>query len=164
MSLKPKIAAATAAAVIAISASFIQPFEGTALVPYRDTVNVWTVCTGHTGKDVIRNKTYSKQECDALFRSDLGVALDGVNRRLTLDVPDTTRAAFTSFVFNVGESKFASSTMLKLANKGDLVGACHQLTAWRYAGGQDCSVRANGCYGIWLRRQAEKSLCLTDLQ
>lgn len=162
MSLKPKLVVGSVAAVLSITAAFVQPREGTHLMPYKDGVNIWTVCTGHTGKDVIPGKRYSQQECDALFKSDLGVALEGVDRVVKIPLPDHTRAAFTSFVFNVGEPKFASSTMAKLANQGDIAGACNQLIRWRFAGGKDCSVRANGCYGIWTRRLAERDLCLAD--
>nr|HAL7249337.1 glycoside hydrolase family protein [Escherichia coli] len=34
-------------------------------------VGVWTVCHGHTGKDIIPGKTYTEAECKALLNKDL---------------------------------------------------------------------------------------------
>ncbi|STH74213.1 phage lysozome [Escherichia coli] len=37
--------------------------EGVSYIPYKDIVGVWTVCHGHTGKDIMLGKTYTEAEC-----------------------------------------------------------------------------------------------------
>ena len=42
-----------------------------------------------------------------------------------------------SFAFNIGEKKFCQSTLVKKANRGDMVGACAELSRWTQAGGKE---------------------------
>ena len=70
-SLKNKIIAAAAGGAIAIAAVMVKPLEGVEYDPYRDVIGVWTVCYGHTGKDIMLGKTYTHSECDALLNKDL---------------------------------------------------------------------------------------------
>ncbi|WP_244576009.1 glycoside hydrolase family protein, partial [Escherichia coli] len=44
-----------------------------------DIVGVWTVCHGHTGKDIIPGKTYTKAECKALLNKDLATVARQIN-------------------------------------------------------------------------------------
>lgn len=79
--LKNSVIAAIPAGAIAIAAALItgptgnDGLEGVRYQPYRDVVGVWTVCWGHTGKDIILGKTYTKAECRALLDKDLNIAL-----------------------------------------------------------------------------------------
>lgn len=164
MAVNKKFVAAAFAGSIAASMAFIEPMEGTKFRAYQDSVKIWTVCVGHTGPDVIRNTLYTKAMCDALFRSDIWIAMDGVLKNVKVPLPEPVLVSFTSFVFNVGETKFRSSTMLKKANAGDLRGACNEFPKWKFAGGYDCSVRSNNCYGVWERRLKEKSYCESGLK
>lgn len=164
MEIKKTLAIGAFTAAIASSALFISPEEGISMTAYQDSVNVWTVCRGHTGKDVIRGKVYTTAMCDSLFRSDIWAAMSGV-LSATKDVPPTpVLVAFTSFAFNVGVSKFKTSTMLKKYNTGDLAGACKEPLRWKFAGGLDCSVRSNGCYGVWSRRNREVAMCESGIK
>ncbi len=67
-----------------------------------------------------------------------------------------TRAALGSFTYNVGVGAFNSSTLLRKAKSGDLIGACNELTRWVYAGGRKLK-------GLVIRREAERELCLSGL-
>ena len=69
---------------------------------------------------------------------------------------DTRRAALGSFVYNVGEGQFSSSTLLRLLNAGDARGACAQLSRWVFAGGKQLA-------GLVNRRAAERELCEVGL-
>ena len=68
--------------------------------------------------------------------------------------------AYMSLAYNIGPGAFCSSTLVKLLNAGDYTGACEQILRWKRAAGKDCSVRANGCYGLFTRRQSEYTLCM----
>lgn len=72
-SLRKAVAAAIGGGAIAIASVLItgpsgnDGLEGVRHNPYKDIVGVWTVCYGHTGKDIIPGKTYTEAECKALL-------------------------------------------------------------------------------------------------
>ena len=137
MDVKKSFIAAGFVGAIAASASFIGPEEGISLRAYQDSVRVWTICRGHTGPEVKKGLVYNNAMCETLFRSDIWKAMQGVLRNVNRELPEPVLVSFTSFVFNVGEGKFRTSTLRSLVNSGDVVGACHQLPRWKYAGGRD---------------------------
>lgn len=67
-------------------------------------------------------------------------------------IPEPTRAALYSFTYNVGSGAFASSTLLKKLNSGDVPGACKELQRWTYAGGKQMK-------GLITRREIEREVC-----
>ncbi|PZT61082.1 lysozyme [Escherichia coli] len=142
-SLRKVVAAAIGGGAIAIASVLItgpsgnDGLEGVSYIPYKDIVGVWTVCHGHTGKDIMLGKTYTKAECK--------------------DIPETTRGALYSFVYNVGAGNFRTSTLLRKINQGDIKGACDQLRRWTYAGGKQWK-------GLMTRREIEREICLWGQQ
>ena len=58
-SLRKAVAAAIGGGAIAIASVLItgpsgnDGLEGVSYIPYKDIVGVWTVCHGHTGKDIM---------------------------------------------------------------------------------------------------------------
>ncbi len=64
-SLRKAVAAAIGGGAIAIASVLItgpsgnDGLEGVSYIPYKDIVGVWTVCHGHTGKDIMLGKTYT---------------------------------------------------------------------------------------------------------
>lgn len=140
------------ALVIVIASWLVGPLEGTEPVGYRDIVGVATACTGHTGPGVVVGKRYTPEQCRAWFESDLGIAAEGVDRCVTVPMKSFQWAAFTSLAFNVGVATFCRSTVARLANAGDMAGACKAIGLYVYAGGQ--KVR-----GLVIRRGKEIALC-----
>lgn len=143
------------AAVMASCAMLCVPIaehEGWINIGYRDPVSIATRCVGHTGPEVKVGVRYS----DAICKQDLAMDLIKhgleIDQCLTRDIPDTSRAAFTSFAFNVGSAKFCASTMARKANAGDLAGACAELDRWVFAGGRKLR-------GLERRRKDERALC-----
>ena len=151
-----KILAAAGAGVIGLSVAMITHFEGVKHEPYYDVVGVLTVCVGHTGSDIIKNKTYTQRECDALLEKDLTIVANAVNPLIKVNIPDYTRAALYSFTYNVGTGAFSRSTLLKKLNAGDRDGACNELLRWVYAGGKQWK-------GLMTRREIEEAVCLGDM-
>ncbi|HHR6051695.1 TPA: lysozyme [Providencia alcalifaciens] len=137
---------------MALTVSMIAYFEGMETKPYKDVVNVTTVCFGHTGADIIPSKIYTEAECLALLEKDLSKVRKGVDPLIKVDIDDNTRAAIYSFAYNVGTGAFARSTMLKKLNAGDIAGACNELKRWTYAGGKEWK-------GLITRREIENSVC-----
>lgn len=127
--------------------------EGVRYQAYKDVVGVWTVCHGHTGKDIMLGKTYTEAECRSLLNKDLATVARQINPYIKADIPETTRGALYSFVYNVGAGNFKTSTLLRLINQGDTKGACDQLRRWTYAGGVEWK-------GLVTRREIEREICL----
>ncbi|WP_417536321.1 lysozyme [Methylophaga sp.] len=144
--------AATGASALAMAVMLIKPLEGIEYKPYYDVAGVLTVCYGHTGSDIIKDKAYSQAECGELLKADLGKVRRQVDPMITVAIPETTRAALYSFTYNVGIGAFSRSTLLKLLNSGDLLGACGELRRWVYAGGKKWK-------GLITRRQVEEEVC-----
>jgi lysozyme len=65
-----------------------------------------------------------------------------------------------SFSYNVGAFAFCNSTVVKRWNAEDYAGGCEAVMMWTYVGRKDCRDRANNCYGLVVRREAERKQCL----
>ncbi|EAQ7630642.1 lysozyme [Salmonella enterica] len=157
MALRPKVKALLAggAGAIAIAAALLgghDGLEGRRYVPYRDVAGVLTVCDGHTGKDIVPGRRYNDAECDALLNKDLALVAARIDPLIKVSIPESERAAFYSFAYNVGTRAFARSTLLKKLNAGDQAGACNELKRWKYAGGKQWK-------GLVTRREIEHEVC-----
>lgn len=161
MALAGVMAASVAAAGVAIP--FIKPHEGRELVAYQDSVGVWTICDGET-LGVRQGDTATHQQCDETTKARVTEYAAKVIEMVGVQIPVHTHAAFTSFAYNVGLENFRRSTALKKLQRGDIAGACGEIPRWTYAGGKDCRIRANRCYGIVTRRWAEHDLCMKGLE
>ncbi|NEK80013.1 MAG: lysozyme [Pantoea ananatis] len=157
-SLRNKLIAAAGGGAMLIATVFIggkDGVEGRVYEPYKDVAGVWTVCDGHTGSDIIKNKRYRDRECDRLLIRDLKPVEKAVNEMVKVPLNDYQQAALYSFTYNVGIAAFSKSTLLKKMNAGDQVGACEELRRWVYAGGMKWR-------GLMNRRDMERSMCLAD--
>lgn len=130
--------------------------EGREYKPYYDVGGVLTVCDGHTGRDIIKNKVYTDAECDALTEKDLKRIAAQVDPNIKVKIPETVRAAIYTFSYNVGAHAFNTSTMLKKLNAGDTIGACNELQRWVYVDGKKWK-------GLMNRRDVETTVCKWSL-
>lgn len=62
-------------------------------------------------------------------------------------------SAYVSLAYNIGETAFCSSTLVKRLNVGDYTGACDQILRWDKFKGQSLA-------GLTKRRQQEHRMCL----
>jgi lysozyme len=144
-----QVAGVLAAAAIAVP--LIAQWEGVEFVGYRDIVGVPTVCYGST-RNVTVGKRVAERECLERLASDTvehGVKIDAC---LRAPISAETRAAMTSFAFNVGVAAFCGSTLVRKLNAGDYAGACAELDRWVMAGGKRVQ-------GLVNRRAAEREWC-----
>lgn len=129
-------------------------WEGTKYDPYYDLANILTVCNGHTGNDIIKNKRYTPLECKALLEKDLKVHRAEMFKCVTVPLTPYQADSFTLFTINVGGRNFCTSTsVLKKLNAGDYKGACDGLLKWSY-------VKGKYVQGLNNRRQYERNMCL----
>lgn len=148
-----------AAAIIVAGAAllgFVTNWEGSSLPVYTDIVGVPTVCNGHTGPDVKLGDVWSKERCDAILVKNVTRFGRAVLRCIHVPINQNQYDAFVSLAFNIGESAFCGSTLVRVANAGDLMAACDQILRWTRAGGR--VVR-----GLVLRRKAERDLCMKPM-
>lgn len=132
----------------------IKQWEGLQLVPYQDQAGVWTDGYGNTLHVVPGRKiTEAKAESDLI--RNLQSAESAVERLVKVVLNDYQFGALVSFVFNIGESAFASSTLLKVLNQGKYELVPAQLMRWNKitVGGKKA---ANT--GLTNRRAAEAGL------
>lgn len=146
------------AAITGVVVTLVGGFEGLRTVAYRDPVGIPTICFGET-KNVRMGMTATVEECkgmltESLIEHELGMAKC---LRDPDSIPDETYGAFVSFTYNVGVGAFCKSTLARMANAGNLQGACDQLLRWTRAGGIKLP-------GLVKRREAERELCLAGLK
>ena len=132
----------------------IKEFEGCKLKAYLCPAGVWTIGYGHTD-GVKEGDEITQQEADRLLANDVHSFSAGVQRLVTSDINRNQLGALTSFAFNVGLGNLRHSTLLRLVNKGDFVGAANQFSRWNKAGGKVLA-------GLTRRREAEKKLFLKE--
>ena len=146
---------------IVLASSLAIPAEGLYYKWYPDPVGITTVCYGHTGADIDKNKTYTMDECMALLSKDMAAAVITVDKCVP-DLPIGILAAFGDAVYNMGP-KIAcdpqKSTAAKLLKEGKFIEACNQLPRWNKARIGD---RLRALLGLTKRRTAEQEMCLKD--
>lgn len=163
MANKGKIAGAVVAAAMACCLPFIHTHEGEKLESYEDVVGVWTICHGVThGVKPGMHKT--EAECDDLTRNTLAEYMGKVADLLKVDFTPEILAAHTSFAYNIGLAGYKRSSALRLTNQGHLRQGCQAMMIWHTAGGKNCLVHENNCYGVVTRRQDEINLCIAGIK
>lgn len=153
--LTKRIAGYTLAATLGIATAVVSKFEGLRTNAYLDPIGIPTICYGHTATAKI-GEIRTPGGCKEQLSKDLLIAIEDVESRVKVPVTVERRAALVSFVYNVGGTRFGSSTLLRKLNAGDTRGACAELSKWVYAGG----VKLNG---LVTRRAEERELCEVEL-
>lgn len=117
-----------------------------------------TVCNGVTGAGVVAGRTYTPDDCKRL---ELPRYLDAERQaRAALRHWDSynvwVQASFIDMVYNVGPSVLAGTAIARLANAGDLAGACQQMTRWVRG---TVAGKSTVLPGLVDRRTATRELC-----
>ncbi|CAM0699245.1 lysozyme [Acinetobacter baumannii] len=67
---------------------------------------------------------------------------------------------YLDFTYQYGIGAWSSSSMLKNLKVGKYKAACESLLKWKYVAKRDCSIRSNGCYGVWTRQLERHAKCM----
>ena len=131
--------------------ALIKKFEGFSANVYVDLAGFRTIGYGHKLRADENLTTITEEEAEEILQRDIAV-VEGQVRRL-VKVPTTQGQfdALVSFVFNLGASRLASSTLLRDLNAGKTDEAGAQLLEWDHAGGREVP-------GLKARREAERQL------
>lgn len=164
LNLRTAALSAPIGAAMLIAVPFISDKEGESLKAYQDVGGVWTICHGET-LGVKKGDVATHEYCVSHTKTRVYQFMLHVNNLIRVDVTPPTLAAFTSFAYNIGITSFARSQALALFNEGKKAEGCQAIMNWYTAGGKDCRVKANGCYGLISRRRIpERDLCLKGLE
>ena len=134
--------------------------ENCVLHPYIDAVGLATIGWGNRnlidGSPVtMHTAALSQMEADDLFDATLSRVAVTMFGHVRVLLSDCEAGALLSFTYNVGNGNLASSTLLRLLNKGLAKQAAAQFTAWN-RGGHPSRILA----GLTVRRRLEQSVFL----
>jgi lysozyme len=145
----------------------IKEFEGLRLKAYLCPAGVWTIGYGHT-KGVYPGMVITQELADKFLVDDVWNFEREVESLVHVPVTQGQFDALVSFAFNVGSDidednvaeGLGDSTLLRLLNGGDFVGASGEFRKWNKVRGRDGKLRVER--GLDLRRSAERSLFLGE--
>jgi lysozyme len=148
----------------------IKHHEGVRFKPYQCPAKLWTIGVGHVlypnqGKMPIDqrngyglaqedNRQFSKEEVDAILRTDLQRFERGVHTFCPVPLTQGMFDGLTSFSFNVGLGTLQRSTLRQKLLRGDKEGASEELMKYCMAGGKILK-------GLQNRRIDERALFLS---
>lgn len=130
-------------------------FEGCEFKAYQDGGGVWTIGVGHT-KGVKQGMTCTHDQAMQWLREDVEEAEDAVADLVKVPLNQNQYDALVDFVFNLGRTQFAGSTLLRLLNLGKVIEAARQFPRWNKDNGRVIA-------GLTRRREAEQELFLRGL-
>jgi len=138
--------------------ALLRAFEGFRAQSYRDVAGVWTIGYGHTGRagppEVTPQSRMTEPEARALMKRQAEAFAKAVRSMLTRELTDDQFSALVSFAFNVGETNFRRSSVLKAVNAGDDAAVARRLGLWVKSGGKVWP-------GLVRRRAAEAALYIS---
>lgn len=127
-------------------------FEGYRPFIYKDAVGIPTVGYGHVVKKGERiPQPLLPKDAYALLMQDLNAHANVMSKDIKVPLRQNQYDALASFVFNVGNGKFKTSTVLKQVNAKDHTSVPNQLKRYVYAGGKLLT-------GLVNRREQESNL------
>lgn len=106
-----------------------EEFRGTA---YKCPAGVWTIGYGTT-QNVKEGQKISEFDASTKLHKWLIDQGKTVKKLIHTDINNRQYTAIMSFVYNLGVSAFASSTLLKKINEGDYKGAGDEFLRWTKA-------------------------------
>lgn len=174
--LTKRLTSLGAASIIAVAGGYlVGPWEGKENKAYKDIVGIPSICFGET-LGVKMGDYRTDEQCEQSLAKELSAYNKAMKKHVKVPLQPYEEVAYTSFVWNLGETNFKNSTMLKKLNAGDHEGACKAILDWNkatfsYAGaqsqikaGERCTL-VDGKYsctvkGLTNRRYGESEVCL----
>ena len=160
----------------ALGRQMLTDLEGFKTRMYHDSAGLPTIGVGHlitqqelaqgyilirrTGQQINWRGEISQGDVDAILEQDLPEYEEAVNRLVAADLAQHQFDALVSFCFNVGETRFGKSTLLRLVNAGNFAAVADQFRVWTKVtiNGKKVQVR-----GLLNRRNKEISMWCGDL-
>ena len=116
----------------------------------------YTIGYGSTGSDIGPDTVWTLAQVKARYAAQSADFMGKVARLVEVPINPMQLAMLTSLAYNIGIEAFRNSTMLKLLNAGDYLGAADQFPRWNKAQGKVMP-------GLVTRRAAERENFLAAL-
>jgi lysozyme len=113
--------------------SFITKEEGVRYRAYQDSKGLWTIGVGHlikSNEPHLMKATLTQEDVDKLLESDLRWCDEAVANSVRVPLTQPQYDALYSLCFNIGETQFKKSTVVKRLNTGDYKGAADAILMW----------------------------------
>ena len=139
--------------------NLLAELEGVVLNPYKDSVGIPTIGIGSTyyedgTKVTMKDKAITKERAIQLAKNVVKSFEAKVNKAILLPMTQNQFDAMVLLCYNIGESGFARSSVVRNFNTGNLQKAADSFLLWNKAGGKVSK-------GLTNRRQKERNLFLT---
>lgn len=133
--------------------------EGIVLRPYKDSVGIPTIGIGSTyyedgTKVTMKDKAITKERAIQLAKNVVKSSEEQVNKSIIVPMTQNQFDAMVLLCYNIGESGFAKSSVVKNFNAGNVQKAADSFLLWNKAGGVVSK-------GLTNRREKERELFLT---
>jgi len=138
----------------------IAEFEGFKDKAYLDSANIWTLGYGSTrnpitGEKVKKGDTITRATALNWLKIQTAAFAKDIDTLVKVPINDNERTALLSFVYNIGRTKFANSTLLRKLNaNAPRAEVAKEFLRWVYAGGKVVK-------GLQTRRKMEQQLFLS---
>ena len=135
----------------------IKSFESCRLTAYPDPGTggePFTIGWGHTGHGIYLGMQISQEQADLWLDDDIAKFEKCVEKVIMVPVTENQFSACVSLAYNIGCGAFQGSTLIKMLNAGDDMGASNQFMRWNKSGGKVMA-------GLTSRREAERALFLS---
>ena len=139
--------------------NLLAELEGVVLKPYKDSVGIPTIGIGSTyyedgTKVKMTDKAITKERAIQLAKNTVKSFEQQVNKSILLPMTQNQFDAMVLLCYNIGESGFARSSVVRNFNAGNLQKAADSFLLWNKAGGKVSK-------GLTNRRKKERELFLT---
>lgn len=165
-----KFLVTTLAAISTFGVAFTAKYEGfTAkpVIPVKGdvpTIGYGTTYYSDSGKSVkMSDPAITKAQGQKYLKLHMTKEGEKFNKTLSgVKLSQTEYDIYMDFTYNFGYSNWKSSSMLSNLKSGKYKAACGSLLKWKYVAKRDCSVRSNGCYGVWTRQVDRHNKCMGE--
>lgn len=160
----------------ALGRQMLTELEGFKTRVYHDSAGFPTIGVGHlitqqelaqgyilirsTGQQINWREEIGRNDVDAILEQDLPDYEDAVRRLVTVTLDQHQFDALVSFCFNIGETRFGKSTLLRMVNAGNFAAVVEQFRVWTKVTIKGRKVQVRGLVN---RRNKEIAMWCGDL-
>lgn len=117
-----------------VGVGLIKSFEGFRANAYLDSVNVWTIGYGTikypNGIRVKKGDVCTEPQAASYLKNDCANFVSAINKLVKVPLKQNQFDALVCLVYNIGETAFADSSLLKKLNEKNYDAAADQFLVW----------------------------------
>ena len=141
--------------------ALVKEFEGCKLNAYLCPANVWTIGYGATGVGIKSGLVWTQEQAESDLTRTLSLTALALDSLLKKPANQNQKDAMVSLIYNIGQSAFKNSTVLRMFNSGNYTLAADAFLMWNKATVHGEKVVLAG---LQRRRVAERELFLTEIK